>query len=99
PQRVLHSSPTRRSSDLKDGGSSVLSIFIAAYKKEAKGFTGPGLTEPVVILYDNDTGAKSIRNAIKNVSKVSQPEPSLSFTSSRTDRKSTRLNSSHGSIS
>jgi len=78
------SSSTARLLDLKDGGSSVLSIFIAAYKKEAKGFTGPGLTEPVVILYDNDTGAKSIRNAIKNVSKVSPPEPSLSFTSSRT---------------
>jgi len=64
------SSSTARLLDLKDGGSSVLSNFIAAYKKETKGFTGPGLTEPVVILYDNDTGAKSIRNAIKNVSKV-----------------------------
>lgn len=64
------SSSTARLLDLKDGGSSVLSSFIVAYKKETKGFTGPGLTEPVVILYDNDTAAKSIRNAIKNVSKV-----------------------------
>jgi len=64
------SSSTARLLDLKDGGSSVLSSFIVAYKKETKGFTGPGLTKPVVILYDNDTGAKSIRNAIKNVSKV-----------------------------
>jgi len=61
---------TARLLDLKDGGSSVLSKFIGAYKTETKDFTGPGLTEPVVILYDNDDGAKKIRNAIKNVSKV-----------------------------
>jgi hypothetical protein len=35
----------------------VLSKFIAAYNKETKRFTGPGLTEPVVILYDNDSGS------------------------------------------
>ena len=63
-------SSTARLLDLKDGGNSVLSKFIAAYKKETEGFTGPGLTEPVVILFDSDTGAKSIRNAIKNVSKA-----------------------------
>jgi hypothetical protein len=63
-------SSTARLLDLKDGGNSLLSKFIAAYKKETEGFTGPGLTEPVVILFDSDTGAKSIRNAIKNVSKV-----------------------------
>ena len=63
-------SSTARLLDLKDGGSGVLSTFIAAYKKETKRFTGPGLTDPVVIMYDNDTGAKSIRNAIKNVSKI-----------------------------
>jgi RNA-directed DNA polymerase len=61
---------TARLLDLKDGGNSVLSKFIAAYTKETRSFTGPGLKEPVVILYDNDTGAKSVRNAIKNVSKV-----------------------------
>ena len=63
-------SSTARLLDLKDGGSSVLSNFIAAYTKETKGFAGPGLTEPVIILYDNDTGAKGIRNAIKNIAKV-----------------------------
>lgn len=61
-------SSTARLLDLKDGGSSVLATFIAAYKKETKRFTGPGLTEPVVVLYDNDSGAKSIKNAIKNAS-------------------------------
>lgn len=63
-------SSTARLLDLKDGGSGVLATFIAAYKKETKRFTGPGLTEPVVILYDNDAGAKSIRHAIKNASHV-----------------------------
>ncbi len=61
---------TARLLDLKDGGSSVLSNFIGAYKTETKHFAGPGLTEPVVILYDNDDGAKSIRKTIKNVSNV-----------------------------
>ena len=63
-------SSTARLVGLKSGGSSVLSKFIAAYKRETRNFTGPGLTNPVVILYDNDTGAKSIKNTIKNVSKV-----------------------------
>jgi len=63
-------SSTARLLDLKDGGSSVLSNFIGAYKRETKEFTGPGLTEPVIILYDNDDGAKTIRKTIKDVSKV-----------------------------
>jgi RNA-directed DNA polymerase len=63
-------SSTARLLDLKDGGNGVLTKFIAAYKKETKDFTGPGLTEPVVILYDNDDGAKSIRKTIKAVSNV-----------------------------
>lgn len=63
-------SSTARLLDLKDGGSSVLSNFIGAYKRETKNFTGPGLTNPVVILYDNDDGAKTIRKTIKDVSKV-----------------------------
>ena len=50
-------SSTARLLDLEDGGNGVLSKFIAAYKKETKEFTGPGLVEPVVILYDNDDGA------------------------------------------
>jgi RNA-directed DNA polymerase len=63
-------SSTARLLDLKDGGSSVLSKFIGKYAKETKGFTGPGLKEPVVIVYDNDDGSNSIRTSIKDVSKV-----------------------------
>lgn len=68
-------SSTARLLDLKDGGSDVLSKFIGAYKRETKDFTGPGLTEPVVILYDNDDGAKGIRKTIKDVGKVIAAEP------------------------
>jgi RNA-directed DNA polymerase len=63
-------SSTARLLDLEDGGNGVLSKFIAAYRKETKEFTGPGLVEPVVILYDNDDGAKKIRNTIKENSNV-----------------------------
>lgn len=64
------SSSTARFLGLKGGGSSLLCKFIAAYPKEITHFGGPGLTEPVIIIYDSDEGAKSIRNAIKNVSTV-----------------------------
>ena len=63
-------SSTARLLGLEAGGSSVLNTFIVAYKKETNRFTGPGLTNPVVILYDNDTGAKRIWNTIENVSKA-----------------------------
>ena len=63
-------SSTARLVGLKGGGSGMLSKFIVAYKKETSRFTGPGLANPVVILYDNDTGATSIRNTIRKVSKV-----------------------------
>src|SRR5207253_2657393 len=63
-------SSTARLLGLKDGGSGVLSTFMIAYKKETSGFAGPEPTNPVIILYDNDEGAKSIRNTIKNVSKI-----------------------------
>ena len=55
---------------LNDGGSSLLSKFIAAYKRETSHFIAPWPTNPVVILYDNDTGARSILEAIKKNSKT-----------------------------
>ena len=63
-------SSTARLLGLNDGGSGLLSKFIKDYKKETGRFTGPGLMNPVVILYDNDKGAQSIRSVIKNVYKV-----------------------------
>lgn len=68
---------TARLLDLKSGGSSTLCNFILAFQKTTAHFRGPGLTAPVIVIYDNDHGAKSIRNTIKNVSKVQPagPEP------------------------
>ena len=59
---------------LNDGGSGLLSKFIAAYKGETSHFTAPWPTNPVVILYDNDTGAKCILDAIKKACKVLPPD-------------------------
>jgi retron-type reverse transcriptase len=54
---------------LRNGGSSTLSNFMALYNKEASRFTAPGLAHPVIIVYDNDNGAKSIRSIIKEILK------------------------------
>ncbi|HXI99109.1 MAG TPA: hypothetical protein VNG73_09200, partial [Gemmatimonadaceae bacterium] len=51
---------------LNDGGSAVLGKFIGTYRSETRSFTAPGQTSPVVILYDNDDGAKKIHNMIKS---------------------------------
>lgn len=65
--KYRHSS-TARILGLRDGGSSSLNNFIATYKKETAKFKAPGQKHPVVILYDNDSGAKKIRNGIKQAS-------------------------------
>jgi RNA-directed DNA polymerase len=63
-------SSTARLLGLKSGGSGTLCNFISAYTKITAKFRGPGLTTPVIVIYDNDDGAKSIQNTIKQVSKV-----------------------------
>jgi len=63
-------SSTARLLGLKDGGSSLLNAFIVAYKKETSRFAGPEPTNPVIILYDNDTGGKGVRSTIRQVSKI-----------------------------
>jgi hypothetical protein len=62
-------SSTARILGLGDGGSGVLNNFIATYTRETDRFTAPGLKNPVIIFYDNDSGAKPIRAAIGNASK------------------------------
>jgi RNA-directed DNA polymerase len=62
---------TGRLLGLKDGGSSNLAKFIGAYRKETRRFTGPGMTKPVIIAYDNDDGAGPVRASIKQVTKIS----------------------------
>jgi RNA-directed DNA polymerase len=60
-----HRSSTARLLGLRDGGSGFLNKFIATYKKETGKFRASGEKHPVVILYDNDSGASPIRNAVK----------------------------------
>lgn len=62
-------SSTARILELKDGGSGVLANFIAQYKQQTRRFRTPERTHPVVILYDNDSGAPKIRSTIKQVTK------------------------------
>ena len=61
---------TARILGLKDGGSAVLCNFIKDYPKEVARFSGPGLAQPVIVIYDNDEGCKGIRSVIANISKV-----------------------------
>ncbi len=61
---------TARLLGLKDGGSGVLCNFIKDYPKETGRFSGPGLAQPVIMIYDNDGGGSKVRNVISNVSKV-----------------------------
>lgn len=63
-------SSTARLLGLQEGGSSVLCKFMATYKKETIRFKAPGLEHPIIIVYDNDDGGKSIQNALKKNFKV-----------------------------
>jgi RNA-directed DNA polymerase len=58
-------SSTARILALGDGGSGVLSKFIPMYKKETAKFKAPGQKHPVIVLYDNDSGASPIRSVVK----------------------------------
>jgi RNA-directed DNA polymerase len=61
---------TARLFGLKDGGSGVLCNFIKDYTKETARFSGPGLAQPVIVIYDNDEEGQKLRKVIRNVSKV-----------------------------
>ena len=63
-------SSTTRLLDLGAGGYAPLINFMSNYKKETKDF-GPGLGEPVVVVYDNDSGGVSLRKSVKQTFKVS----------------------------
>jgi hypothetical protein len=56
---------TGRILGLKDGGSGRLGNFITSYKKDTDKFAAPGLINPVIILFDNDSGRKSVCNPAK----------------------------------
>jgi len=48
----------------------LLCNFIKDYPKETARFSGPGLAQPVIVIYDNDEEGQKIRKVIRNVSKV-----------------------------
>lgn len=52
------------------GGSSDLAQFIRSYQKEQKHFKAPGLTNPVILLIDNDEGSSKVYNTVKDVTGV-----------------------------
>jgi RNA-directed DNA polymerase len=58
-------SSTARILGLNDGGSSSLASFIVTYKKDTQRFKAPGQKSPIIVLYDNDSGADPIRNTLK----------------------------------
>ena len=58
-------SGTARIMDLGFGGSGDLGNFIKIFKNEAKDFCAPGQQHPVIVLYDNDSGAQDIQKFIK----------------------------------
>jgi RNA-directed DNA polymerase len=70
-------SSTARILGLHDGGSSVLSKFIFTYRDETDIFKAPGMTQPVALLFDNDSGAKSIHSAAKQLTKHQVTVPFL----------------------
>jgi hypothetical protein len=63
-------SSTARILELNDGGSGVLTKFINMYRRHTSRFAPPAQSYPVIILYDNDSGAKSIRSTIKQITKM-----------------------------
>ncbi len=60
---------TGRVLGIHDGGTSGLSRFIANYKKDTARFRAPGLKNPIIILYDNDSGAGPIRSAVSEAAR------------------------------
>jgi retron-type reverse transcriptase len=58
-------SSTVRILGLQDGGTGQLPKFIGNYKEETDKFEAPGLECPFILLFDNDTGAGPVCDAIK----------------------------------
>lgn len=52
------------------GGTADLSKFVRQYNREIKKFKAPGTQQPVIVLFDNDDGAKPIHAAVKDLTKT-----------------------------
>jgi RNA-directed DNA polymerase len=60
-------SSTSRILGLQDGGTGQLPKFIGNYKEETDKFEAPGLENPFIVLFDNDSGAGPVCDAVKQV--------------------------------
>jgi hypothetical protein len=58
---------------LSDGGSGSLLKFIYTHREETAKFTTPGPTQPFIVLYDSDTGAKEIKKFVASSNPTSAP--------------------------
>lgn len=58
-------SSTSRILGLQDGGTGQLPKFIGNYKEETEKFEAPGLENPFILLFDNDSGAGPVCDAVK----------------------------------
>ncbi len=52
------------------GGSGEFKQFVQTYKKECDYIATSGKKQPVILLIDNDAGAKDILNSVKNITKL-----------------------------
>jgi RNA-directed DNA polymerase len=52
------------------GGTGDLKNLISEYHKEVKRFKAPGKQQPVILLLDNDDGAKDILSLVQSVTKI-----------------------------
>ncbi len=52
-----------------NGGTGDLSNFMCLYNREIKKFKAPGAQQPIILLVDNDAGAKGIYNSVKEITK------------------------------
>lgn len=61
-----------------NGGSGELVDFIKEYLRESRSIVALGQSQPVILLIDNDSGAKGIFEYVKNSTKI-KPNPSSPF--------------------
>lgn len=75
-------SGTGRILGIPSGGSANLCKLIWTYHKEKQKFNASGLLHPVIVLIDNDTGAKPVFDVIEQITKLkpTRKEPFLHVT-------------------
>jgi RNA-directed DNA polymerase len=73
-------SSTVRILGLQDGGTGHLPKFIGNYKDETDKFEAPGLENPFIILFDNDSGGDPVCNAVRNARPDKKMDRTAPFT-------------------